>query len=173
MFNETFLSTFPLRGTSPACAWTTGRTTHFYPRSPCGERRTAAFARPSASPFLSTFPLRGTSIPGLLPVPRVNISIHVPLAGNVVPFWRCTTARKHFYPRSPCGERPLMVVVPFASPVFLSTFPLRGTSVACCASYGSVLYFYPRSPCGERHAGAENGVDSVNISIHVPLAGNV
>ena len=36
--------------------------------------------------------------------------------------------RRYFYPRSPCGERPLHTV-----------------------GKGPALYFYPRSPCGERH----------------------
>ena len=80
--------------------------------------------------------------------------------------------RRHFYPRSPCGERlvalpgvdfirVISIHVPLAGNVsptlslssvrvtFLSTFPLRGTSS-------------PLPPAG-----------GGQISIHVPLAGNV
>ena len=53
----------------------------------------------------------------------------------------------NFYPRSPCGERPV--------------------SAAACSG---VSYFYPRSPCGERHLGdfLRDGGDL--ISIHALLA---
>ena len=79
---------------------------HFYPRSPCGERRPGS-NRPElgerisihvplagnvlgvypaariSSQFLSTFPLRGTSPRETLIEHLIGISIHVPLAGNV------------------------------------------------------------------------------------------
>ena len=79
--------------------------------------------------------------------------------------------------------------------IFLSTFPLRGTSerrrrgdVLCGISIhvplaGNVRFpqldrpppphFYPRSPCGERQSGLRGRLRTWNISIHVPLAGNV
>ena len=53
----------------------------------------------------------------------------------------------HFYPRSPCGERPQV-----------------------CQVVSAELYFYPRSPCGERQE-KNNGHDTAsNISIHALLA---
>ena len=56
----------------------------------------------------------------------------------------------NFYPRSPCGERPTRIDTHRCKSIFLSTFPLRGTSgLLGCAP--------PAHP----------------ISIHVPLAGNV
>ena len=60
---------------------------------------------------------------------------------------------RHFYPRSPCGERPLP---PRASAVFrrISIHALLAESDMChsgCPPDGS--YFYPRSPCGERPVG--------------------
>ena len=54
---------------------------------------------------------------------------------------------KYFYPRSPCGERPIPAVYP-----------------------GRYLYFYPRSPCGERLALRWPLVDFTAISIHALLA---
>ena len=52
-----------------------------------------------------------------------------------------------FYPRSPCGERPLHLVV-----------------------FGSDCNFYPRSPCGERQCALLYRSGSAGISIHALLA---
>ena len=124
-----------------------------------------------------------------------RISIHVPLAGNVshhtplrlpLPnfYPRSPCGERHervrglrrlvcnFYPRSPCGERlnsmlRLNFVILFLSTFplrgtsythlpslimysFLSTFPLRGTSLLHVTNRPKCSYFYPRSPCGER-----------------------
>ena len=54
----------------------------------------------------------------------------------------------NFYPRSPCGERPV--------------------SVWC--SCGGVFDFYPRSPCGERQARRASRQQPAGISIHALLA---
>ena len=53
----------------------------------------------------------------------------------------------HFYPRSPCGERP-----------------------TCQPSKSSCQYFYPRSPCGERLQLQPNTLVRQSISIHALLA---
>ena len=55
---------------------------------------------------------------------------------------------EHFYPRSPCGER-----------------PGRHTAAA-----GYRSHFYPRSPCGERRVPGPAGQHSFGISIHALLA---
>ena len=126
----------------------------FYPRSPCGERPLPCLQAPS----------------------RTGISIHVPLAGNVLTIpvvfldliaeflstfplrgTSCSTGASY----SACR---ISIHVPLAGNVkwqrtvnatetelFLSTFPLRGTSAwwpaeGCCTWRD----FYPRSPCGER-----------------------
>ena len=105
---------------------------------------------------------------------RRDISIHVPLAGNVSYMRNSICGTSNFYPRSPCGERPLALpLLLFYHALFLSTFPLRGTS------YAKIIYlfvradFYPRSPCGERLRTGVFSFSLSNISIHVPLAGNV
>ena len=79
----------------------------------------------------------------------------------------------YFYPRSPCGERPifaplkwqktaisihallaesdrfaLRVCVAFAQ--FLSTLSLRRATYTNCVGFLHFGDFYPRSPCGER-----------------------
>ena len=190
-----FLSTFPLRGTSIKCDglpqrqssisihvplagnvaaisvfWSRPR--HFYPRSPCGERRSPGLSRRGwrnfypRSPcgerryiykkllddwiFLSTFPLRGTSCER--PVRRcgIQISIHVPLAGNV--------ARAGIHQH----KHPISIHVPLAGNVFGAR------------AHGRIFRnFYPRSPCGERLSRPFQAVYNHSISIHVPLAGNV
>ena len=79
-----FLSTLSLRRATKADARPSSRCTHFYPRSPCGERR----------------------IPWTRSKCRQLISIHALLAESDQ-FFPPRRDRKHnFYPRSPCGERP-------------------------------------------------------------------
>ena len=81
---------------------------------------------PATDPlFLSTLSLRRAT-------PRPSPSCH--------PVW-------DFYPRSPCGERPV--------------------SVAACSG---VSYFYPRSPCGERRLLRCPVCGCTLISIHALLA---
>ena len=124
-----FLSTFPLRGTS----WT-GCTLHavaryFYPRSPCGERL--------------AFTVRCHFC--------VRISIHVPLAGNVVVLAHALDVVVEISIHVPlAGNVSLSSEHAASFSLFLSTFPLRGTS--------------------KRLTAQRNMLD---ISIHVPLAGNV
>ena len=59
-----------------------------------------------------------------------------------------TTTSPNFYPRSPCGERPL-------------NFSRRRVKA---------VYFYPRSPCGERRLPICKYGDPLIISIHALLA---
>ena len=104
---------------------------YFYPRSPCGERLIALFDFPvvpaisihallaesdtrgehhasSQQEFLSTLSLRRATVLEL----------------------QCILGGWYFYPRSPCGERPV---------------PSGG--------HINKTDFYPRSPCGERLLG--------------------
>ena len=107
-----FLSTFPLRGTSFCARLGCSRRTHFYPRSPCGERQSLATLSPPGLPYFYPRSPCGERRRGcFIPARDIGISIHVPLAGNVLsPF--------------PRGER---------AAAFLSTFPLRGTSLLMVA----------------------------------------
>ena len=58
--------------------------------------------------------------------------------------------QKHFYPRSPYGERRIKVSILFTLAEFLSTLSLRRATVAGTRYDRPPLYFYPRSPYGER-----------------------
>ena len=76
------------------------------------------------------------------------ISIHTLLAESDWLHSHQRLCQHHFYPRSPCGERPL----------------------ADCTKIYAFGDFYPRSPCGERQR--VNGMPelSLYISIHALLA---
>ena len=98
----------------------------------------------------------------------------------------------HFYPRSPCGERPTGELYLSKLEKFLSTLSLRrATHAAGQADVRGVIsihallaesdfsitkrtnclqYFYPRSPCGERPAGDVLCHILAVISIHALLA---
>ena len=77
--------------------------------------------------FLSTLSLRRATVAPLLAVGRTGISIHALLAESDCYSLRHSAQDRHFYPRSPCGERHVKVRM-------------------ICTS----INFYPRSPCGER-----------------------
>ena len=98
--------------------------------------------------FLSTLSLRRATLRMGCRVSFSMISIHALLAESD----SCPPARPFhchdFYPRSPCGERPL-------SHRLVATQPSD---------------FYPRSPCGERLVRVYELVLGVSISIHALLA---
>ena len=56
----------------------------------------------------------------------------------------------YFYPRSPCGERPIGPPFVTLFSGFLSTLSLRRATTRETTSIKPILDFYPRSPCGER-----------------------
>ena len=123
-----FLSTSPLRGTTWDCWGSLRRWRE----------------------FLSTSPLRGTTTGNVQGAHLHFISIHVPLAGDDKAAEKLGVEVIYFYPRPPCGGRPLTF---FRKSImdnpFLSTSPLRGTTQTC------------------RRLPIRSG-----ISIHVPLAGD-
>ena len=105
--------------------------TNFYPRSPCGERQYWATRARDAQRFLSTLSLRRATAVGKLVAKHIRISIHALLAESdwlalspVRPF------SAYFYPRSPCGERPVNVYAAAGQDVFLSTLSLRRATAA-------------------------------------------
>ena len=76
----------------------------------------------------------------------------------------------HFYPRSPCGERPGQNLINGIRLIISIHALLAESDGKSHKLPKKKLYFYPRSPCGERH----NINSSVNtadkISIHALLA---
>ena len=57
---------------------------------------------------------------------------------------------RHFYPRSPCGERLVYALILANAMLFLSTLSLRRATICFDSNELNSSYFYPRSPCGER-----------------------
>ena len=123
---------------------------HFYPRSPCGER-----------PFAAHVGRR-----------KLRISIHALLAESDASNSAAIRKNTNFYPRSPCGERPSQRSRSFLS-ISISIHALLAESDIHLAFFHSAVnisihallaesdsevservplaeYFYPRSPCGER-----------------------
>ena len=100
----------------------------FYPRSPCGERR-SAYSPSHPRWAFSIHALLAESDPSTPGEPTIKgFSIHALLAESDIALLILPIRRPVFYPRSPCGERPIKGKP--AEPV--------------------VSVFYPRSPCGER-----------------------
>ena len=124
-----FLSTLSLRRATAPAATVWRICCDFYPRSPCGERR---------SRWCCSGRCRRISIHALLAesdssdndfqTGQAVISIHALLAESDVKF---------------TGSR-------FYSNRFLSTLSLRRATVACPKVSSFCSHFYPRSPCGER-----------------------
>ena len=78
-----------------------------------------------------------------------TISIHAPRVGSDTCRWHSSSAAANFNPRSPCGER-LVVLYLFHRP----------------------LNFNPRSPCGERRKRKTEAFHEKLISIHAPRVGS-
>ena len=102
----------------------------FNPRSPHGERPSAAQTHRLCTVFQSTLPARGAT--------RQEA--------------RRSGAPHYFNPRSPHGERPLRRVSSARSRSFQSTLPARGATRARPCKSATRQHFNPRSPHGERPA---------------------
>ena len=119
----------------------------FYPRSPCGERRMTHTQRCYVSIFLSTLSLRRATRGEHHANSQQEFLSTLSLRRATAKFGMLLPMYRHFYPRSPCGER-----------------------LGKITSVSSGLNFYPRSPCGERHLRVLDGSKSSIISIHALLA---
>ena len=84
----------------------------FYPRSPCGERLRSHFrCGMPAQKFLSTLSLRRAT-PDTAPLPAMCTFLStLSLRRATSDSDRRNICKQNFYPRSPCGERPMMTYV--------------------------------------------------------------
>ena len=104
---------------------------YFYPRSPCGERPVPEYSVEDSKEFLSTLSLRRATVVLFVHFCDITISIHALLAESdksrrsrrppgrisihaLLAESDSTAARRgccagDFYPRSPCGERPVQL----------------------------------------------------------------
>ena len=149
-----FLSTLSLRRATFPVPGFAHSFFHFYPRSPCGERRFPKVSHSAFLIFLSTLSLRRATDDGIALVPHEQflstlslrratffvgdvlctnpISIHALLAESdyMAVMYMCTAP--HFYPRSPCGERRHQQGCHQDCQKFLSTLSLRRATAANC-----------------------------------------
>ena len=144
---------------------------HFYPRSPCGERPRAKAITKKALRFLSTLSLRRATLFVSQPMRgKTNISIHALLAeSDRWDVFFCIISA-NFYPRSPCGERHTVIIVGnIGNNISIHAF-LAESDLMVVLLCHHISNFYPRSPCGERPP--EIGFVSFgqSISIHALLA---
>ena len=109
---QAFLSTLSLRRATLWVLMGGSSCEHFYPRSPCGERPSYSqhVSRPSGS-FLSTLSLRRATASNQAAQQEQRISIHALLAESDSCRGRLEIVYRDFYPRSPCGERPMQIIV--------------------------------------------------------------
>ena len=121
---------------------------HFYPRSPCGERPTQGRANAA----------------------RMGISIHALLAESDDTGPRQRGPDGHFYPRSPCGERPPAGKVrPWAS--HISIHALLAESDGLLTHNGHPQYISIHALLAESdNLRVVDGSRSSIISIHALLA---
>ena len=109
---------------------------HFYPRSPCGERRGTRSWRLCNIYFYPRSPCgerQKARVPSLTPkyfYPRS------PCGERLQPKHEHHNPR-YFYPRSPCGERPPRLARVVPTPIFLSTLSLRRATQTRAAGSGS------------------------------------
>ena len=114
--------------------------------------------------FLSTLSLRRATGCLKLLATLIPISIHALLAESDEPPRVIREPANNFYPRSPCGERPLEILLPcLAIHNFYPRSPCgeRQESQPPCAR--PTTNFYPRSPCGERRYARSNGPNFPNF----------
>ena len=146
---------------------------YFYPRSPCGERHNTQKKNQPGKSFLSTLSLRRATVFNLFANPGSTISIHALLAeSDLLPclisrsfrlFLSTLSLRRatggghifkprseHFYPRSPCGERPSRryPAIPGREISIHALLAESDSPPSITPTAGR--NFYPRSPCGER-----------------------
>ena len=102
-----FLSTLSLRRATLSFAQLSTLLLYFYPRSPCGERLGRYYVAGGACVFLSTLSLRRATWP-LHQKQRVSGFLStLSLRRATTPPASAAASSCYFYPRSPCGERPL------------------------------------------------------------------
>ena len=102
----------------------------FYPRSPCGERQTGN-ASGIHTHWISIHALLAESDRAAMPVlaPRFQFLSTLSLRRATVTGSESQKLILHFYPRSPCGERPAGNKAGAESFKFLSTLSLRRATI--------------------------------------------
>ena len=122
---------------------------HFYPRSPCGERHLDAWKPCDVCHFYPRSPCGERQQTKTHKIAAHGISIHALLAES-----------DDTYTRTQSASRVISIHALLAESDTKLLHPSRTAKV----------HFYPRSPCGERHLRVLDGSKSSIISIHALLA---
>ena len=144
---------------------------HFYPRSPCGERRCLRCCAISCITISIHALLAESDSIFLHPLVLISLFLStLSLRRATAHTVKKTSIAGHFYPRSPCGERlSCNANVNFTTCIsihaLLAESDLRKSPPMC-----SIRHFYPRSPCGERRGACARRLALSWISIHALLA---
>ena len=160
-----FLSTLSLRRATVSAQDTPTEQQHFYPRSPCGERRPKRPKHQTQTHFYPRSPCGERRISARYTNRAAAISIHALLAESDVTPMVTPPSYKYFYPRSPCGERHARRALGFVDPD-ISIHALLAESDSKSAQnsgallriwnkfYGDCIFmltgkavFYPFCPC--------------------------
>ena len=152
--------------------------------------------RKSATTFQSTLPVWGATIRSGNGGGKNDISIHAPRVGSDAHFCHSfAVSSYHFNPRSPCGERPDIMVSSWLIPGISIHAPrvgsdavrenarlsLPGISIHAPRVGSDKIWlfkllvtanFNPRSPCGERLQNPGVQATNLPISIHAPRVGS-
>ena len=113
---------------------------NFYPRSPCGERPSAADSSSICSSFLSTLSLRRATFKNHIFFNHHNLflsTLSLRRATELNSSW--ISSIKNFYPRSPCGERLKNHIFFNHHNLFLSTLSLRRATLIDDVSTGGKI----------------------------------
>ena len=147
----------------------------FYPRSPCGERP-GQLGGQRQPPAISIHALLAESDPGIQRLVALLRQFLSTLSlrratrlrfcwARLLAFLSTLSLRRatwwlglehphpgNFYPRSPCGERPIRPAALWCSECISIHALLAESDIFLGPSKSSARNFYPRSPCGERRS---------------------
>ena len=123
---------------------------HFYPRSPCGERQFKYVVQCRKVIFLSTLSLRRATNSSVNTADQeANFYPRSPCGERPI-HPRLCNVNLNFYPRSPCGERQSEGRINPHKPNISIHALLAESDLMLIFTITAEDYFYPRSPCGER-----------------------
>ena len=144
---------------------------NFYPRSPCGERLNDAIN--GCNPDIISIHALLAESDGcrfVFLTLTVRFLSTLSLRRATRTLRQLQPALRHFYPRSPCGERRWLRCWQLAARDISIHALLAESDYDGLIASANFCNFYPRSPCGERQALGLLGWLRVLISIHALLA---
>ena len=140
-----FLPALPARGATSLSSMYFSARSHFYPRSPRGERLVRCFFFYGFARFLPALPARGaTALPSSFP-PNISISTRAPREGSDTTPLCSVPVVLYFYPRSPRGERRRPGWAGFLADNFYPRSP-RGERLSRLCSRVAWIAFLPALP---------------------------